>query len=150
MIVCPFSNLSRYAAIIPGLEEAIEAVNQITDYTNRTIPLSNGNKILVQQGMTKGPEGQLSEIHRQYLDVQYVVEGVDTVGWAPTDTLTLDGEFDEVKDKGMCAGPVVNYIPVKAGYCYVVYPEDAHMPNLHLEGDPVKFTKLVLKLKLQA
>lgn len=147
MIVCPFSNLSRYAAIIPGLEEAIEAVNQITDYTPRTIPLSNGNKILVQQGSTKSPEGQLSEVHRNYLDVQYVVEGVDTVGWAPTDTLTLSGEFNEDKDKGMYEGPV-DFVAVKAGYCYVVYPEDAHMPNCHLEGDPVKFTKLVLKLKV--
>ena len=146
MIVCPFEKLSRYAAIIPGLEEAIEAVKQITDYTPRTIPLSNGNKILVQQGNTKSPEGQLSEIHRQYLDIQYVVEGVDTFGWAPTESLTLV-EFNETKDKGMCAGPV-EFFAVKAGNCYVVYPEDAHMPNCHLEGDSVKFTKLVLKLKV--
>jgi len=147
MIVCPFSNLSRYAAIIPGLEEAVKVASEVTDFTPRTIPLSNGNKILVQQGMTKPAEGQLSEVHRNYLDIQYIVEGVDTVGWAPTDTLTLSGEFNEAKDKGMYAGPV-DFIAVKAGYCYVVYPEDAHMPNCHLEGDPVKFTKLVLKLKV--
>lgn len=147
MIVCPFSNLSRYAAIIPGLEEAVKVASEITDFTNRVIPLSGGNRILVQQGTTQPPEGQLSEAHRQYLDVQYIVEGVDTIGWAPTDTLTISGEFDEVKDRGMYEGPV-DFIAVKAGYCYVVFPEDAHMPNCHLEGDPVPFTKLVLKLKV--
>lgn len=147
MIVCPFKDLSRYAAIIPGLEEAVKAVAQITDYTPRTIPLSGGNKILVQQGETRAPEGQLSEAHRDYLDIQYIVEGVDTIGWAPLETLTLDGEFDEAKDKGMYAGPV-DFIAVKAGYCYVVYPEDAHMPNCHLDGKSIHFTKLVLKLKV--
>ncbi len=146
MIVCPFDKLSRYAAIIPGLEEAVKVASEITDFSNRVIPLSGGNRILVQQGYTRSPEGQLSEIHRQYLDVQYIVEGVDTVGWAPTESLTLV-DFDEAKDKGDCDGPV-DFVAVKAGYCYVVFPEDAHLPNCHLSGDPVKFTKVVLKLKV--
>lgn len=125
----------------------MKVASEVTDFTPRTIPLSGGNKILVQQGMTKSPDGQLSEVHHKYLDIQYIVEGVDTVGWAPTGTLTLDGQFNEAKDKGMYAGPV-DFIPVKAGYCYVVYPEDAHMPNCHLSGDPIHFTKLVIKLKV--
>ena len=52
MIVCPWKEIGRYAAIIPGLEEAIAAVNALTDYTPRTVPLSGSNKILVQTGTT--------------------------------------------------------------------------------------------------
>ena len=148
MIVCPIKELGRYAPVIPGLEEALKVMNEITDYTDRVVPLPNGNRILVQQGTTKGPEGQLSEIHHDYLDVQCIIEGQDIVGWAPTDTLKQEW-FDEEKDRGMCAGAPVNFVTIPAGYCYVLYPEDAHMPNLHLGEEPNTFTKLVLKLKLK-
>ncbi len=146
MIVCPFKDLGRYAPIIPGLEEALQAVADMKEWVPGTIQLSGGNKILVQEGVTKSAEGKLCEAHRNYLDIQYIVEGEETVGWAPLETLTLDGEFNTAKDKGMYAGPV-DYMRIAAGYCYVVYPEDAHMPGVHLD-EPHSLKKLVLKLKV--
>lgn len=146
MIVCPFKELKRYASIIPGLEEAVAAVDAMTEWVPGTIQLSGGNKILVQEGQTKSAEGKLCEAHRQYLDIQYIVEGEETMGWAPLETLTLDGEFNTVKDKGMYAGKV-DFMRIGQGYCYVVYPEDAHMPGVHLD-EPHSFKKLVLKLKV--
>ena len=146
MIVCPWKDLGRYAPIIPGLEEAVEAVAKLESYEAGTIPLSGGNKILVQEMDTKSPEGKLCEAHRDYLDVQYVVEGEEVVGWAPLETLTLDGEFNTAKDKGMYAGSV-DFIKIRTGYCYVAFPEDGHMPNLHLE-EKQHLKKLVLKLKV--
>ena len=92
MIVCPWKDLGRYAPVIPGLEEAMEAVAAIESYEPRTIQLSGGNKILVQQGTTKPVDGQLLEAHREYLDIQYTISGSETVGWAPLETLTLSGK----------------------------------------------------------
>lgn len=146
MIVCPIKELGRYAAIIPGLAEGLEVLNGLTDYSDRVIPMSGGNRVLVQQGMTKLPQGKLSEAHRQYLDVQCILEGCDTVGWAPVDKLTEVEPFNTEKDIGWYDGPV-DFVNVRAGHCYVVFPEDAHMPNTSLET-PCKFTKVVLKLKL--
>ena len=114
MIVCPWKDLGRYAAIIPGLEEALKAVEELTDLTPRTVPLSGGNKILVQQGTTKPVEGQLLEAHREYLDIQYIITGSETVGWAPLETLTLSGEFNTQKDKGMYAGSC-DFVDIRAG-----------------------------------
>ena len=104
MIVCPFKDLGRYAAVIPGLEEAVKAVSEIKSMEPATVPLSGSNKILVQQGTTKPAQGQLLEAHREFLDIQYIVKGRETVGWAPVETLTLDGEFITAKDKGMYSG----------------------------------------------
>ena len=147
MIVCPFKDLGRYAPIIPGLDEALQVVAEVNDWTPRTIQLSGGNKILVQVNTTKAFNDTLKcEAHRDYLDIQYIVEGEEVVGWAPLETLTLDGEFNTAKDKGMYAGPV-DCMRVGAGYCYVVYPEDAHMPNLCADA-PKEIKKLVLKLKV--
>ena len=146
MIVCPWKDISRYSAVIPGLEEAIKVAAELTDLTPRTIALSGQNKILVQESTTKPAEGQLLEAHREFLDIQYILEGGETVGWAPIEKLTLDGEFNTAKDKGMYAGEC-DFMDIRAGYCYVVFPEDAHMPGSHLE-EQTEFVKLVVKLKV--
>lgn len=146
MIVCPWKDLGRYAPIIPGLEEAMNVVAELTDLTPRTIPLSDGNKILVQAGPTKPWEGAELEAHRNYLDIQYIVKGQEVVGWAPVETLTLSGEFNTAKDKGMYAG-LNDTMLIREGYCYVVYPEDAHAPGKHIDV-PGEFVKLVVKLKV--
>ena len=146
MIICPFKDLLKYAPVVPGLEEAVKVASEIQSMEPATVPLSGTNKILVQQGTTKAAEGQLLEAHREYLDVQYIVKGRETVGWAPVDTLTQEGEFNAEKDKGMYSGHC-DFMEIGEGYCYVVFPEDAHMPGSHLQT-PTEYQKMVIKLKV--
>ena len=146
MIVCPWKEIGRYEAVIPGLKEAMAEIETLSDLTPRTIPLSGRNKILVQAGATKPAAGQLLEAHREFLDIQYILKGGEVMGWAPVDALTLDGEFNTVKDKGMYAG-ACEFMAIPAGYCYVVFPEDAHMPGAHLDA-PSEYVKLVVKLEV--
>ena len=145
MIVCPWKELKRYAAILPGVEEAIEKIDALQSWEPAVYPLENG-KFIVQQGTTKPWETAKLEAHRAYLDIQVILEGQDTVGWAPVDTLTPEGEFDTEKDFCLYTGENVPVV-VKAGYCYVVFPEDAHAPNTHLDA-PNDYKKIVVKLKL--
>ena len=144
MIICPIKDLGRYAAIIPGLEEALAVVNSLTDYTPRTIPLSGKNRILVQTNTTK-PAGN-SEAHRKFLDIQCIVKGSETMGWADVATLTPVAEFNENSDAGGYSGDL-EFMKINAGTCYVVFPEDAHAPGVHLDA-PTEYTKLVIKLAL--
>lgn len=146
MIVCPWKEIGRYEAIIPGLAEVLAEVEKLTDLTPRTIPLSGKNKIIVQAGNTKPAEGRALEAHRNFLDIQLILQGGETMGWAPVDTLTPDGEFNEVKDCGMYTGHC-EFMDIPAGHCYVVFPEDAHMPGSHLDK-PGQYVKLVVKLAL--
>ena len=146
MIVCPWKELHRYASLLPGLEEAVKLVDSLEDLTPATYPLSDGNKVLIQLGTTKSAQGALAEAHREYLDIQYILEGQETVGWAPVETLTLEGEFDTAKDKGKYSGSF-DFMTIRAGYCYVVFPEDGHMPGVHLDA-PAEFKKAVVKLKV--
>ncbi len=144
MIVCPWKDIARYEAIIPGLAEAVAAVNALESWEVATVPLSGTNKILVQQGTTK-PAGA-AEAHREYLDIQYILEGGETMGWADVSAMKAEGEFNTAKDKGMYSG-AMEFIHVPAGYCYVVFPEDAHAPGVHLDA-PESYKKVVVKLKV--
>ena len=146
MIVCPWKDLHRYADLLPGWEEAVKLIESLEDLSPATHPLSDGNKVLIQQGTTKSDQGALAEAHREFLDIQYILEGQETVGWAPLETLTLEGEFDTAKDKGKYSGEF-DFMTIRAGYCYVVFPEDGHMPGVHLDT-PADFRKAVVKLKV--
>ena len=146
MIVCPWKDLHRYADLLPGWEEAVKLIESLEDLSPATYPLSDSNKVLIQQGTTKSAQGALAEAHREFLDIQYILEGQETVGWAPLETLTLEGEFDTAKDKGKYSGEF-DFMTIRAGYCYVVFPEDGHMPGVHLDT-PADFKKAVVKLKV--
>ena len=41
----------------------------------------------------------------------------------------------------------VDFMRIAEGYCYVAYPEDGHMPGVHLDT-PKTYKKLVIKLKV--
>ena len=145
MIICPWKDIKKYASLLPGIEEAFEAVNALTEYEDKkTYPLSDGNKFFVAVQGTKEPD--VAEAHRKYLDIQYIVKGQEVVGWADLGACQPVVEFSEEKDIGMYSGPF-SYITIPEGVCYVAFPEDVHMPGRHLDV-PNDFVKVVVKLKV--
>ncbi len=144
MIVCPFKDLARYTAIIPGLEEAVKTIQELTDLEPRVVPLSGGNRIIIQNYTTRPAADGRPEAHRQFLDVQYILEGEECVGWADVAALTPDGAFDPANDIGFYTGHT-DLVRVGAGYCYVVFPEDAHMPATAV-AEPMACKKMIIKL----
>ncbi len=145
MIICPWKDIKKYASLLPGIEEAFDAVNALTEYENKkTYPLSDGNRFFVAAQATKEPD--VAEAHRKYLDIQYIVKGKEVVGWADLDACKCVTEFNEEKDIGMYEGDF-EYITINEGICYVAFPEDAHMPGRHLDV-PNDFVKVVVKLKV--
>ena len=144
MIICPWKDIKKYASLLPGIDEAFDAVNALQSYEAETYPLSNGNRFFVAVGTTKAPD--VAEAHRKYLDIQYIVKGKEVVGWADLADCTIQGEFNEEKDIGKYTGNF-EFININEGICYVAFPEDAHMPGRHLEV-PNDFVKVVVKLKV--
>lgn len=145
MIVCPWKDIKKYAALLPGIDEAFDAVNALTEYENQKMyPLSGGNRFFVAVQGTKAPD--VGEAHRNYLDIQYIVKGQEVVGWADLAACTLEGEFSETNDIGMYSGDF-EYLTIREGICYVAFPEDVHMPGRHLDV-PNDFVKIVVKLRV--
>ena len=145
MIICPWKDILKYKSMLPGIEEAFAAVNALTAYEDKAnYPLSDGNRFFLAVQGTKAPD--VAEAHRKYLDIQYIVKGKEVVGWADLAACTPTDAFNEESDIGFYSGDF-NYITVNEGTCYVVFPEDAHMPGRHLDV-PNDFVKIVVKLKV--
>ncbi len=144
MIICPWKDILKYAPLLPGIEEAYEKVNALTSFEAKTYPLENGNRFFVNAGTTIAPD--LAEAHRKYLDIQYIVKGKETMGWAPVEDCRIQGEFNAEKDIGRYTGDF-RFTVIPEGICYVAFPEDCHMPGRHLDI-PSEYVKVVVKLKV--
>ena len=54
MIVCPWKDILKYKSLLPGIEEAFEAVNALTEYEDKkNYPLSDGNRFFLAVQSTK-------------------------------------------------------------------------------------------------
>ena len=148
MIICPWKEVRRYVGTVPGLEEAIAAIEAMESYEPGVYPLSNDGRIVISATVTThdGETARL-EAHRNYLDIQYVLEGEEYMGWAPTDTLDVAVPYSAEKDISLHSGDC-QFIHIPAGYCYIVFPEDAHAPAVHLNGKACTAQRMVIKLKL--
>ena len=86
------------------------------------------------------------EAHRKYIDIQFVVAGLDEIGWRNASSCkNIAKPFDADSDAGLFTDPVSSWFTVQPGHFALFFPEDAHAPGV----GPGEFHKVVLKIKTQ-
>lgn len=102
---------------------------------------------LISEYQTKSEaEGKL-EAHKKYIDVQYVIEGEELMGYAPLGSQEILEAYKEENDIIFYTGEKV-FIKVTKGMYAIFFPEDVHMPGISVkENSPVK--KLVIKVRAE-
>jgi biofilm protein TabA len=86
------------------------------------------------------------EAHRRYLDLQFVVSGVERFGVAPLHGMVA-GDYIPEKDISWLTGSG-DYLTLAAGQFVIVWPGDAHMPGLDA-GVPGSVRKVVVKIAIE-
>ena len=102
---------------------------------------------LVQWNETKPAETAKFEVHRKYIDVQYVVQGVERMGYAHVESLRPATPFDAEKDFMLLEGKG-DFVTVPAETMVVFFPEDAHMPGIMTGPRPESVRKVVVKVAM--
>jgi YhcH/YjgK/YiaL family protein len=96
----------------------------------KTVTLAGGDIIVNPQEVELKPaEGCLMEAHREWVDIQVAVDTPEQIGWAPTASCThvakpYTGDAEFYSDAPQC------FVPVLPGQFMILYPEDAHAPNI--------------------
>ena len=90
-------------------------------------------------------EGKL-EAHKKYIDVQYVIEGEELMGYAPLGNQQTLEAYKEENDIIFYKGEKV-FIKVTEGMFAIFAPEDVHMPGIQSEKKSL-VKKLVIKVKV--
>lgn len=101
---------------------------------------------IVMEYDTEPAEECFWEAHRRYIDIQYVVSGVERMGYANLDRLETDDLYDEETDilKLKAEGDM---LVVPAGHFVIFYPHEAHMPGVALD-EPQLVKKAVVKVRV--
>lgn len=147
MIIGTKETLSTYKGISRDIDKAIDYILNLDPAIEPGKHEIDGDKLFVNVvcGETKPLDGFQYEAHKQYLDLQYIIEGSEVMVYAPLDGLKRESEYDEAKDCHMFSGEGTK-IKVNAGGFYLVHPFDAHAPGKGYETNA--FKKAIVKIKL--
>lgn len=148
MIVDRFENLLSYEKLLPNLAAGVAKVKELKNPEVGRYEF-DGGYLMVQKGATKPIEECSFEVHRNYIDVQILLDGCEELGWQPLAALTPSVPYDAQRDIEFLNGGRDNVLLVSAGLFYAVYPEDGHMPSCHTK-EQHPYTKIVMKLPVQA
>jgi YhcH/YjgK/YiaL family protein len=148
MIIDRIENAALYYSIHPKFKLAFERairMNAEAAPAGRH-ELDENMYALVQEYNTKLKEEGKWEAHRRYIDLQYVVQGAEGMGYANIHHLQ-QGEYDASKDFLPLFGEG-DQVKLKSGCFVLLFPEDAHMPGMAIENpEPAK--KVVIKIAVQ-
>jgi biofilm protein TabA len=132
MIVDDLARAARYQGLHALFAQAFEFLRRpdlgALDDGKHAI-LGDRLLVIVARGQGRGREQSPLEFHRQYIDIQYVVEGTDCIGWLPTPSCQrVKNPYDADKDVGFFYDRPATWLTVSTGQFAVFFPDDAHAP----------------------
>jgi len=97
---------------------------------------------------TKRKEEQPAEKHEQYLDIHYVIQGEELIGWKRDDGMCSPVQPYDKDDDYALYGELPGEMMIKLtpGMFIVLQPEDIHRPCL-TESSASDLKKVVIKVK---
>jgi YhcH/YjgK/YiaL family protein len=102
----------------------------------------------VSEYTSKNEDAAKFEVHRKYIDIQYVISGKEIMNIAPLKTVKeILTPYDSKKDiEFITVKKIVNYKATPSNF-FIFFPVDAHRPGLK-DGVNSPVRKIVLKVKI--
>jgi len=148
MIIDKIENAHLYKNISERINKSFEYI-RTTDLKNLPAgryPIDGENIFaLVSEYQTKSEsEGKL-EAHKKYIDVQFVIEGEELMGYSPLGRQQILKPYKEENDIVFYTGDK-SFTKVSEGMFAIFFPEDVHMPGIaSSKSSSVK--KIVIKVR---
>lgn len=153
MILDTLQQAARYDAVHPGVAAALRALRDpaLRSREDGRFPLDGERLVAIVQASPGKPRPQcVWEAHRRYIDVQFVVSGVEGMGHLPRASATPRGDYDAEKDVQFFEPPAdlerTTLLVVPAGSFAVFFPDDVHSPGIALRDGPSPARKIVIKV----
>ena len=104
--------------------------------------------LLVQKYDSKEAADMRFESHKNYVDIQYVVEGKESIEIAPVSVMEVTEAYDPARDVEFYkdAAQAAKFVLTTGSYA-ILYPADAHKPGVRV-GESVPVKKMVGKVRI--
>jgi len=146
MILDSLKNAASVQALNPLFKQAFEFIQK-----NDLLKMEPGKTIIdgdklfisVMENDGKTSEAAKMESHVNYIDIQVVISGVETMGWTAIEHCTDALEpYNTEKDLQFFSNKPSTFITVNPGEFAIFFPEDGHAPGIG--NGPIK--KAVIKV----
>ncbi|QGY41643.1 DUF386 family protein [Pseudodesulfovibrio cashew] len=146
MILDVLENADAYVAMNPHFTKAFAFLRQPgLDRLAEGRHEVDGENVyaVVAMGPGRKPENALIETHDRYIDIQFVLKGMDTIGWkARKDLGPATEASDPRSDVAFYPDAPSVWTPVGPGMFGIYFPEDGHLPMIS-EGE---LHKVIMKV----
>lgn len=151
MIYDQIKNLSSYRDLLPGIA-AVETFLDNTDVSALTAgKIRLGGGVVCNVNRYEPKVGSKWEAHRNFIDLQYVVRGAETMVYASLGAAMDAGEYNAEKDLQFFGGAEhAVSMDFRDGDFALFFPQDVHMPGLKNEETEGEVLKLVFKIPVPA
>ena len=152
MIADKMSNLGNYNSVIPFFEKisSFLAENDLHSLAAGKYEINGSDAfIIISEYETQNEPEKKWESHKNYLDVQIVVEGIESIGYTFIKNLTVSEPYNAEKDLIFyqnTQAPTSSII-MNADEFAVFYPDDGHKPGCVI-NQPVTVKKAVIKVRV--
>lgn len=152
MIFDKMDNISDYFEELPLLKKVEEFV---ADFNHKKLSDGtyeiDGKRVfaMIQSYRTKQQTQEMMfEAHKKYIDLQYIVNGMEKIRWAKLDKVDLVEErYSFGGDIAFYEGDAMFDFTLTKGTFLLLYPEDAHLPGLSAQKD-INVRKIVFKIQV--
>lgn len=100
---------------------------------------------IVNEFETKDKSDCQPEAHQKFIDIQYIVKGIELFGYAPLLGRLPVTDYDETNDVAFYREEMM-YLKLEAGMFIIFYPTDIHQPEVRA-FEPMMVKKVVMKIR---
>lgn len=132
MVLDVVSSFSRYNSLngfFPEVEKFLSRTDLQELPNGRHDIIGEDVYAIVMRTDGRSKEESKLEIHNRYIDIQFVLSGLESMGWKarancsdPVDIYDMEKDFQLYND------PCETWLQVHAGQLAIFFPEDAHAP----------------------
>lgn len=132
MIIDTLSNSRLYEGAHPLFKKVFDFLKTqpLATMEAGTYEIDGKNAYAMIQEPENKPAAECKlECHRKYIDLQLVISGNESMGWAPVVGLGHAEPFNVDGDYGFFKDAPQSWLDVRPGCFAIFYPGDAHAPN---------------------
>jgi len=150
MIVDQLKNLETYKGISNDIYEGLKFLaNAKPEIELGTYPINKNVYAIVSEYMTVESFERGYEAHKQVIDIQYPIIGLERIKWSPIENMDINIPYDEEKDRTFYKNPssMGTHVDIGNGVFAIMFPQDGHGPQ-HYVKQPELIKKITVKVSI--
>lgn len=148
MIIDSLENISIYKNIPQNVINFIKTLTQETEIGRYEIDKNSYANIEVYE--TKNLKDCKFEAHKNYIDIQMLLSGIEELDYTPVKDLIVSEKYDEKRDIMFFENPdrISDSVILEAGKFALIYPHEAHRPQVAFNANSKTVKKVVVKIHI--